>query len=358
MSKVSMRQMLEAGVHFGHQTRYWNPKMAPYIFGERSKIHIINLEKTLPLYEEALNFVSRMAANRGKIMFVGTKRAARSVIREEAGRAGMPFVSHRWLGGMLTNFKTVRGSIRRLKDLEAQAADGTFDRLTKKEVITLRREMQKLERGLGGIKEMASLPDALFIIDVGFENIAVKEARKLGIPIIAVVDTNNSPDEVDYVIPGNDDAIRAIRLYAKGVADAILDGRQAVPVATESSSRDDFVELDEEGRPTVKAEPKKKAPAKKAAKKAPAAKKSVAKDDVTAEDAEPVKETAEKGADESPKKDDAAKKTAAKKATTKKTTAKKSAAKKATTKKAATKKTAKKSTAKKKTAAKKDESAE
>lgn len=262
MANVSMRQMLEAGVHFGHQTRYWNPKMAPYIFGERSRIHIINLEKTVPLFDDAMNFVGRLASRRGRILFVGTKRAARDVVREEAGRCGMPYVSHRWLGGMLTNFKTVRGSIKRLMELEQQAADGTFERLTKKEVITLRREMQKLERSLGGIKEMNGLPDALFVVDVGFEKIAIKEARKLGIPIIAIVDTNNSPDEVDYVIPGNDDAIRAIRLYAKGIADAILTGRESVPMGEGSS--DDFVELDEEGNPQLKEAPKRKTAAKKA----------------------------------------------------------------------------------------------
>ena len=282
MANISMRQMLEAGVHFGHQTRFWNPKMAPYIFGERSKIHIINLEKTVPLFEDALNFVSRLAANRGRILFVGTKRAARDVVREEAERCGMPYVSHRWLGGMLTNFKTVRGSIKRLMELEQQAADGTFERLTKKEVITLRREMEKLERSLGGIKAMNSLPDALFVIDVGYEKIAIQEARKLGIPIVAIVDTNNSPDDVDYVIPGNDDAIRAIRLYAAAIADAVITGRESVPVGVGDS--DDLVELDEEGNPIVTEAPKKKAAAKKsapkkkaAAKKAPAKKKAAAK---------------------------------------------------------------------------------
>jgi small subunit ribosomal protein S2 len=224
-SSVSMRDMLEAGVHFGHQTRFWNPKMASFIFGERSKIHIINLEKSLPLYQDALNFVGKLASNGGRILFVGTKRAAREAIAEEARRCGMPSVSHRWLGGMLTNFKTVRGSIRRLKELEQQEQDGTFNVLGKKEVTQLKREMEKLERGLGGIKDMPGLPDALFIIDVGFEKIAVKEARKLGIPIVGVVDTNNSPDGIDYVIPGNDDAIRAIQLYTRGVAGALHDGK-------------------------------------------------------------------------------------------------------------------------------------
>ncbi len=304
MANVSMRQMLEAGVHFGHQTRYWNPKMAPYIFGERSRIHIINLEKTVPLFDDAVNFISRLAANRGKVLFVGTKRAARDVVREEAERAGMPYVSHRWLGGMLTNFKTVRGSIKRLMELEQQAADGTFERLTKKEVITLRREMEKLERSLGGIKAMNSLPDALFIIDVGYEKIAIKEARKLGIPIVAIVDTNNSPDEVDYVIPGNDDAIRAIRLYAKGIADAVIDGRGSVPVGVGAS--DDLVELDEEGNPLVNDAPKKKA----AAKKAPAKKKA------------PARKAAPKSEGDA---DAAPKKAAAKKAPAKKAAAKKEA---------------------------------
>jgi len=240
MSNVSMREMLEAGVHFGHQTRYWNPKMSEYIFGDRDKIHIINLEKTLPLFNDAINFVSSMAANRGRILFVGTKRAARKTINEEATRCGMPYVDHRWLGGMLTNFKTVKQSIRRLRDLEEM----DFDRLTKKEALTLSREQEKLERSLGGIKDMPALPDALFIIDVGYEKIAISEAVKLGIPVIAVVDTNNAPDNVDYVIPGNDDAIRAISLYTKHIADAILTGKASVAPAP--SDDDDFIEVVEE----------------------------------------------------------------------------------------------------------------
>ena len=207
MSSISMRQMLEAGVHFGHQTRFWNPKMAPYIFGERNKIHIINLEKTLPLYREAQDFVRKLVTNGGSVLFVGTKRAARDAIRAEAARAGMPFVSHRWLGGMLTNYKTVKQSIKRLTDLSAMEEDGTFEALSKKEVLGLRREMAKLEQSLGGIKDMAGLPDALFVIDIEHERIALKEARKLGIPVVAIVDTNCSPEEVDYVIPGNDDAM-------------------------------------------------------------------------------------------------------------------------------------------------------
>ncbi|NJN45194.1 MAG: 30S ribosomal protein S2 [Candidatus Competibacteraceae bacterium] len=239
---VSMRQMLEAGVHFGHQTRYWNPKMAPYIFGARSKIHIVNLERTLPLYNEAMNFLGKLASKGGKILFVGTKRPAREPTAAAAIRCNMPYVNHRWLGGMLTNFKTVRQSIKRLKDLEAMSEDGSFDRLSKKEVIVLRREMDKLERSLGGIKGMAGLPDALFVVDVGHEKIAVQEARKLGIPIIGVVDTNNSPDEVDYVIPGNDDAIRAISLYLEGAATAVSEGRSAVPLPV---GDEDFVEVQE-----------------------------------------------------------------------------------------------------------------
>lgn len=243
MTTVSMRQMLEAGVHFGHQTRYWNPKMAPYIFGARSKIHIVNLEKTLPLYNDALNFMGRLASRGGKILFVGTKRSAREAIAQAAIRCNMPYVNYRWLGGMLTNFKTVRQSIKRLKDLETMAHDGTFDRLAKKEVILLKREMDKLERGLGGIKNMASLPDALFVVDVGHEKIAVQEANKLGIPVIGVIDTNNSPEGIDYVIPGNDDAIRAITLYAEGAATAILEGRSSVPGL--EGDEEEFVEVNE-----------------------------------------------------------------------------------------------------------------
>jgi len=221
-----MRQMLEAGVHFGHQTRYWNPKMATFIFGQRNKIHIVNLEKTLPLYREAANYIGSLAANGGKVLFVGTKRAAREAVREEAQRCGMPYVNHRWLGGMLTNFKTIRQSIKRLKDLEAMFADGSIERFNKKEALNLSRDRDKLERSLGGIKDMDHLPDALFVIDVGHEKIAVTEANKLGIPVVGVVDTNNDPGSIDYVIPGNDDAIRAVRLYIQGVADAVLDGRR------------------------------------------------------------------------------------------------------------------------------------
>ncbi|MGZ5082909.1 MAG: 30S ribosomal protein S2, partial [Usitatibacter sp.] len=218
---VTMRQMLEAGVHFGHQTRYWNPKMAPYIFGARNKIHIINLEKSLPMYQDALKYVRQLTANKGQILFVGTKRQAREIVKEEAQRAGAPYVDDRWLGGMLTNFKTVKGSIKRLKDMDAMIADGSMERLSKKEQLLNIRERDKLERSLGGIKDMGGVPDALFVIDVGFHKIAVTEAKKLGIPIVGVVDSNNSLDGIDYVIPGNDDSTRAIRLYARGVADAI-----------------------------------------------------------------------------------------------------------------------------------------
>jgi small subunit ribosomal protein S2 len=241
MSNVSMRQMLEAGVHFGHQTRYWNPKMGAYIFGHRNKIHIINLEKSLPLFQEAMNYVGSLAANGGKVLFVGTKRAARDAIREEAERCSMPYVNHRWLGGMLTNFKTIRQSIKRLKELEAMFEDGTIERFNKKEALGLSREREKLEQSLGGIKNMDGLPDALFVIDVGHEKIAVSEANKLGIPVVGVVDTNNDPGSVDYVIPGNDDAIRAVRLYIEGAANAVLEGRNSAAAA--AGRGDDFVEL-------------------------------------------------------------------------------------------------------------------
>ncbi len=244
MSTVTMRQMLEAGVHFGHQTRYWNPKMAPYIYGERSKIHIINLEKTLPLFEEAMNFLGKLAADKGTILFVGTKRAARDIIREEAERCGMPYVNQRWMGGTLTNFKTLKLSVKRLKDLEAMFAEGTTDRLSKKEALGLKRELDKLERALGGIKDMDGLPDALFVIDVGHEKIAVSEAAKLGIPVVGIVDTNNDPSNIDYPIPGNDDAIRAIRLYTRSAADAVLEGRMSA--LQMAGSEDDFVEVEEE----------------------------------------------------------------------------------------------------------------
>ena len=263
MTDVTMRRMLEAGVHFGHQTRFWNPKMSPFIFGERNKIHIINLEKTLPMYDEAALFIKKLVADGGKVLFVGSKRAARQAVAEEAQRCGMPHVSQRWLGGMLTNFKTIRQSIKRLHELEEIIDVGGGGDFTKKEVLRMSRERDKLERALGGIKHMDSLPDAVFVIDVGHEEIAIKEARKLGISVIAVVDTNCSPAGVDYPIPGNDDAMRAIRLYAAGVADAVLDGKASIPEVPTGDG--EFVELDAEGRPI--AEPSKRARAKKTTKK-------------------------------------------------------------------------------------------
>jgi small subunit ribosomal protein S2 len=246
---TTMRQMLEAGVHFGHQTRFWNPKMAPYIFGHRNKIHIINLEKTLAKYNEAMAFIKKMAAQKGSIMFVGTKRQAREIIAEEAQRCGMPCVDERWLGGMLTNFKTVKQSIKRLKDMEQMAEEGAFEKMSKKEGLMLQRELAKLQKSLGGIKDMGGLPDALFVIDVGYHKIAVTEANKLGIPVIGVVDTNHNPEGVNYVIPGNDDSSRAIRLYARGVADAILEGKNQSlnEVVQAVSGEDEFVEVDESG---------------------------------------------------------------------------------------------------------------
>jgi len=236
-----MRDMLAAGVHFGHQTRFWNPKMAPYIFGARNKIHIVNLEHTVPAFNEALAYIRGIAARRNKVLFVGTKRAAAKVIREQATRVGMPFVDQRWLGGMLTNYKTIRQSIRRLQELETQSVDGTFEKLTKKEALTKRRLMEKLEKSLGGIKSMGGLPDALFVVDVMHEHIAISEANKLGIPVVGIVDTNSDPDGVDYVIPGNDDAIRAIRLYVTAVADAVAEGQAQAGGAVRL---DEFVEVE------------------------------------------------------------------------------------------------------------------
>jgi len=302
MPDVTMRQMLEAGVHFGHQTRYWNPKMEPYIFGARGKIHIINLERTLPLLKEALDFLSRMASKRGTVLFVGTKRAAGQAVAEEATRCGMPYVSHRWLGGMLTNFRTIRQSINRLKELEAMETDGSFDKLVKKEVLELTRERDRLEQSLGGIKEMNSLPDAMFVIDIGHEDIAIAEARKLGIPVVAVVDTNNNPENVDYAIPGNDDAIRSVRLYAQLAADAILEGKASVPQV--KGNEDEFIELDAEGNPIDSGDDTEAAPATTAAKKKVA--KKVAKKTTK----KTTKKTAKKVAKKATKKK-AAKKTAA-----------------------------------------------
>jgi small subunit ribosomal protein S2 len=247
MTGVSMRQMLEAGVHFGHQTRFWNPKMAPYIFGERNKIHIINLEKTQPLYAQASAFIKGTVGDGGKVLFVGTKRSARDAVQKEATRSGMPYVNQRWLGGMLTNFKTIRQSIKRLAEITELQASGALDKRGKKEATQLRREMDKLERSLGGIKNMESLPDVMFVIDVGHEKIAIHEAKKLGIPVVAVVDTNCSPDGIDYVIPGNDDAMRAIMLYASGIADSVLEGKASVPQV--AVGEDEFVELNRAARP-------------------------------------------------------------------------------------------------------------
>ncbi len=242
MAQVSMRELLQAGAHFGHQTRFWNPKMAPFIFGARNKIHIINLEHTVPALNQALNYVNKLASNKNKVLFVGTKRAAAPIIREQALRAGMPFIDHRWLGGMLTNWKTIRMSIKRLKDLEAQVADGTFAKLTKREALERTREMEKLEKSLGGIKDMGGLPDAIFVVDVDHEKIAITEANKLGIPVIGIVDTNSNPAGVDYVIPGNDDAIRAVQLYVRAMADAVLEGREYA-ASRGARETDGFVEV-------------------------------------------------------------------------------------------------------------------
>ena len=242
MAKVSMRDMLQAGVHFGHQTRFWNPKMKPFIFGARNGVHIINLEKSVPMFDDALNFISSVAAKKGKILFVGTKRAASEAVKEAAGSCDQFYVNHRWLGGMLTNWKTVRQSIKRLKDLELQAQDGTFEKLTKKEALMRTREMDKLEKSLGGIKDMGGLPDVLFVVDAEHEHIAIKEANNLGIPVVSIVDTNSNPDGVDYVIPGNDDAIRAVQLYLNAAADTVLEARaQDIVVQAE---QDGFVEAE------------------------------------------------------------------------------------------------------------------
>ncbi|MDI1231595.1 MAG: 30S ribosomal protein S2 [Methylobacter sp.] len=241
MSAVSMRQMLEAGVHFGHQTRYWNPKMATYLFGSRNKIHIIDLEKTLPMFNDAMNYLGQMSANKGTVLFVGTKKSARKVVAEEAARCGMPYVNHRWLGGMLTNFKTIKKSINRLKELEAMKADGTlYQRFAKKEALGMERELEKLERSLGGIKDMKGVPDVIFILDVGYEKNAISEARKLGIPVVGIVDSNNSPEQVDYIIPGNDDSIRAVKLYCESVSAAVMEAKSAGLGL--SAKADDFVE--------------------------------------------------------------------------------------------------------------------
>jgi len=289
MAKVTMRDMLQAGVHFGHRTRYWNPKMKPFIFGARNKIHIINLEDSLPMFQDAMNFLSSVASKRGKILFVGTKRAAGVAIREEATRCGQFFVDKRWLGGMLTNYKTIRQSIKRLKYLESASEDGTFERVTKKEALLLRREMDKLERSIGGIKDMGGLPDALFVIDADHEKIAIAEANKLGIPVISIVDTNSNPDSVDYVVPGNDDAIRAIKLYLECAADVIIEARNSVQVA-EGDESDEFVE--EAPKVEVKKATKKKA--KKTKEEAPAEEAAPVAEEAPAKEAEEEQaETAE-----------------------------------------------------------------
>jgi len=345
MSNITMREMLEAGVHFGHQTRFWNPKMAPFIFGERNKIHIINLEQTMPMCRDAVNYLGKVASKKGKVMFVGTKRAASEAIKEEALRCGMPFVNHRWLGGMLTNFRTVRASIKRLKELEDMAASNNYDKISKKEILNLSREQEKLEKTLGGIKEMGGLPDVLFVIDVGYEKIAVQEATKLGIPVVGIVDTNNSPDDIEYIVPGNDDSMRAIKLYTRLVADAILDGKQSVAVA---DSNAELIEVDADETPVAKSSVKvtaKKASAAAAAKPAaeveaaeaePAAEAEAPEVAAEADEAAAVAVVAEVAAEAAPKKA-AVKKAATKKAATKKAAPKKAATKKAAPKKAATK---------------------
>jgi small subunit ribosomal protein S2 len=325
MSNVTMREMLEAGVHFGHQARYWNPKMAPYLFGQRNKIHIINLEQSLPMYGEAVNFLSKLAAKKGKVMFVGTKRSAQNVIQEEALRCGMPFVNRRWLGGLLTNYQTVKQSINRMKSLEAKEADGTLEKMTKKDQLRHKRELDKLSRGLSGIKDMGGLPDALFVVDVGYEKIAVLEAKKLGIPVVGVVDSNNSPDNIDYVIPGNDDAIRSIRLYAKGIADAILDSRAAI-AHVGAGKEDDFVELDESGEPIIQEVAEEPVTRKKVTRKATIKKKVTIKKKTTkaaASDEAPADEKAAEAEAKAPAEAKVTKKKVAKKKTKKKAAQKK-----------------------------------
>lgn len=287
---VSMRELLEAGAHFGHRTRFWNPKMAEYIFGSRNKIHIIDLEKTMPMMNDALNYIGKLAGNRAKILFVGTKRAAQDSIREHARRAGMPYVDHRWLGGMLTNYKTVRQSIFRLKELKKLRDEGAFNAMIKKEALMLTRELEKLDRSLGGIEDMGGLPDALFVIDVGFEHIAVEEARRLKIPVIGVVDTNNTPDNIDYIIPGNDDSMRAVDIYVRCVADAIIDAKQANTVG--GSSEVEFVEVVTAPKEPKKSESKKADPVKSQTKTVVATEEEAHKTD--AKQSEPKKTTAKK----------------------------------------------------------------
>lgn len=336
MSNITMRDMFKAGVHYGHQKRYWNPQMSPYIFGDHNKIHIINLEKSLPMYHDAVNFIGNIASKGGKILFVGTKKSAQKVTRENAEKAGMPFVNHRWLGGMLTNYKTVRQSIKRLRELEKMKEDGRFERVTKKEALKLDRELTKLDRSLGGIKHMGGLPDAIVLIDSSVEKIAIQEANRLGIPVVGVVDTNGSPDGIDYLIPGNDDAIRAIDLYFGGFAEAVSNARAVL--RAESAGKEVVEESDalvakakkKPAKAVEAAEPKKAEKKVKADVEAPAeeAKKPAVKKAVEAEVEAPAEAAAEKAAP-------------AKKATAKKATAKKATAKKATAKKAAATKAAK-----------------
>jgi small subunit ribosomal protein S2 len=342
-----MREMLEAGVHFGHQTRFWNPKMAPFIFGERNKIHIVNLERSLPMCNEANSYLGKIAAQKGKILFVGTKRAARDPIKQAAESCNMPYVNHRWLGGMLTNFRTVRQSIRRLKELEEMAENNSYDVRNKKEILNLQREQEKLSKTLGGIKEMNGLPSALFVIDVGYEKIAIQEASKLGIPVVGVVDTNNSPDGVEYVVPGNDDSMRAIDLYTRLAAEAINDAKASIVVA---AGDDELIELDEDGSVVASAKKAKSAPKKVAVKRkaepveveasAEPALEATSEEAPAQEAVETKIETEEKAKKEAAPKKAATKKAATKKAATKKAATKKAATKKAVTKKAAAKKDA------------------
>ncbi len=357
MSNVTMREMLEAGVHFGHQTRFWNPKMAPFIFGERNKIHIINLEQTMPLCKDAVNYLGKVASKKGKVMFVGTKRAASESIKEEALRCGMPFVNHRWLGGMLTNFRTVRASIKRLKELEDMAQSNNYEKINKKEILQLSREQDKLEKTLGGIKDMGGLPDVLFVVDVGYENIAVLEASKLGIPVVGIVDTNNSPDNIDYIVPGNDDSMRAIKLYTKMVADAILVGKESIVVAVNDD--DEMIELNSEdaaisSKASVKISAKKSiridsdtSAATESTEQVEVVPEETASEEVASEEvvSEEVVSEAVSIPEETTAEAAAPKKAAAKKAVTKKAATKKAAPKKAATKKAATKKAATKKAA-------------
>ena len=347
MKDITMREMLEAGVHFGHQTRYWDPKMAPYIFGSRNKIHIINLEKSLPMARDAYAFIKAIIADGGKILFVGTKRAARETVKSEAERCEMPYVNHRWLGGMLTNYKTIRQSVKRLKNLDKMTEEGGFEGLTKKEILGLTREAEKLEKSLGGIKDMGSIPDALFVVDVGHEEIAIREAKKLGIPVVGVVDSNCSPDLVDYVIPGNDDAIRAVSLYTSFMAEAVLDGKASLPEV--ALSDDEFIELDEDGKPTKRNVKKNKISDKISSKKVKIT--SVKKSKI-AQTSEKDTETLSKDSEENSQIEIAKKKVAKKKVTKKKVTKKKVAKKKVAKKKVAKKKVTKKKVTKKKVAKK------